>query len=552
MDLSSPLAEGRDTVAVPLSTSFWQPPPGEQVPGRTVGEALSLAAAAWPGATALVDGGDPSRRWTFAELERDARQAARVLACRYAPGEHVGVWAASRPEWVVFELAAAIAGLVLVTVNPAFGEREAEYVLSGSEAVSVIADSSYRRRDLAAAAARLRNRLPGLRDVLLFDEWDAFTAQAEPADLPPVRPGDACQIQYTSGTTGFPKGAVLSQHGLTGNAAVFAQAIGATDHDVWLNPMPLFHTAGCGLGTLGALQSGGAQVLMPAFDGGTALELIADQQATILLAVPTMMTRILTAQETAKRELPSWRLWAVGGAPVPPDLVRRAEGELGLRVAIGFGQTECSPYISHTRPDAGPGDWRETVGQPLPGVSVRISDTATGEVAPLGRPGEIHTRSDFVMLGYHGDPAATAAVIGSDGWLHTGDLGTMDEHGCLRVTGRLKDMIIRGGENVYPREVEDVLFEHPSVRSAAVVGLPDPEWGEVVAAAVDAREPVDEKVLEAFCRSRLASFKVPRIWSFTADFPLTASGKVRKFELREQLLAGRDTPGILPGNGGTS
>ena len=314
-----------------------------------------------------------------------------------------------------------------------------------------------------------------------------------------------------------------------------------------MNPMPMFHTAGCVLATLGPLQTGGAHVLPHAFDPALVLALLEAERGTIMLCVPTMLIRMLEHPDVATRDLSSLRLTNHGGAQVPPELVRREQETLGVKVAIGYGQTEASPYITHTLPDDPHPDWMATVGRPLPGTEVKVVDPRTDETLPVDAIGEICTRGVGVMTGYFDDERATAAVIDKDGWLHTGDLGSMDASGYCRIQGRLKDMIIRGGENIYPREIEDVLYTHPGVVDVAVTGAPDREWGETVAAFVRQRpgHSLTEAELDAFCRRHLAPYKVPRIWRFVDHFPQTASGKIQKFLLREQLSPG--CTAVVPG-----
>jgi fatty-acyl-CoA synthase len=511
-------------------------PSDHEFAAETIGDALRAAAGRWPARTALVDGAAPDRRWSFAALLTDAERVARALLARFEPGEHVAIWAPNSAEWVLVEFGAALAGLTLVTVNPAYGPAELEDVLRRSDSSGVVVAAEYRGRNLLDVVAGLRTALPRLRDVVPLD---GFLLDDPPdVELPAVAPDATAQIQYTSGTTGSPKGALLSHRGLAGNGRSYAETIGRGEADVWINPMPMFHTAGCGLATLGALQTGGTHVLPPAFDPAVFLDLVESERGTMVLCVPTMLVRLLDEAAARDRDLSSWDLVTLGGAPVAPALVRRAADRFGIRVAIGYGQTEASPYLTHTLPDDPNADWALTVGRALPHVDIRITDPATGAALPPGAVGEIRTRSPFVMSGYHGDPAATASALDAGGWLRTGDLGTLDEAGYLRISGRLKDMIIRGGENVYPREVEDVLYTHPSVRGVAVLGLPDPEWGEIVAACVQpaAGSSVTGAELGAFCRRHLASYKVPRVWEIVDDFPHTASGKIQKFALRDRML----------------
>ncbi len=526
-----------------ITSSYWPADQSDEVLDHTLGRALSLAAAQWTRRTALVEGTpqQDGRRWTFEDLESDAKQVAHALLTRFSPGDRLAVWATNCPEWVLLEFGAALAGLTLVTVNPAYRSSEIEYVLRQSQARGIVVQPEHRSRDLLQAAAAVCKELPWPCEVISLGEWHSFVRSgAQDGPLPYVRPGDTAQIQYTSGTTGFPKGALLTHRGLGNNGRLYAHAIGARDDDVWINPMPLFHTAGCGLVTLGALQTGGTHVLPSGFDAGVMLDLFTAEHGTVLLSVPTMLIRILDEQASAPRDVSSWRLATLGGAPVPPELVRRAERELDVRVGIGFGQTETSPYITHTRPDDPHPRWWETVGRPLPQIEVKITHPVDGGTLPLDEVGEVCTRSVCVMQGYNNDPEATGAALDAQGWLHTGDLGSLDSHGYLQIQGRLKEMIIRGGENIYPREIEDVLFAHPDVSGACVVGLPDEEWGEVVAAFVSLRQDgaADARALSAYCREHLASFKVPHVWEFVAEFPQTASGKIQKFVLKERLLHG--------------
>jgi len=516
----------------------------EPVLDITIGDALREAGARWPDRPALIEGlPKPAlrRRWTFAQALQEAENVGRAFASRFRPGEHVAIWAANLPEWFFAEFGAALAGLTLVTVNPAYLAAEFAHVLRQSRACGVIVQDHYRGRDLLAAVAAARETLPLLREVIPLSAWREFAASgARKIALPTVLPGDVAQIQYTSGTTGAPKGARLTHRGLANNSRFYAQTIGAKDADIWVNPMPMFHTAGCGLCTLGALQTGGVQVMPPGFDAELMLDLLEQERGTIAICVPTMLQRMLDASSIGTRDISSWRLVSLGGAPIAPELVRRAE-QRGVKAVIGYGQTEASPYLTNTLPDDPYPDWFNTVGRPLPQTEIKIVNPKTGEILPRGEIGEICARGYSIMKDYFDNPAGTAAAIDAEGWLSTGDLGSLDERGYCRVQGRAKDMIIRGGENIYPREIEDVLHTHPAILGASVVGVPDADWGEIPVAFVqakpDARPSAAE--LEAFCRERLASYKVPRVWRFVDQFPQTASGKIQKFALRETYLSAR-------------
>jgi fatty-acyl-CoA synthase len=524
-----------------LTTSYWPADTSEPVLGTTVGSVLRAAAAAAPDRVAMIGGHpDPARRgrWTYAELLAEAEQAARALSRRFAPGEPVAVWAHNMPEWILLEYAAGLAGLVLVTVNPALRPAELGYVLKQSGSVGIFLVPEY-RSPMAKYLDEVRPDVPLLRDVVLFTEWEDFLSTG-PADavLPDVQPDDIAQIQYTSGTTGFPKGAELHHRGLTNNARFYAQRVGLQPGDVLVNPMPMFHTAGCAMGVLGCCQSLATHVPVLAFDPALMLELCESERSSVFAGVPTMMIAMLAHPDMEKRDLSSLRVAVSGGSPVPADLVRQVEERLRVTFSIVFGTTECSPLVTQVKPDAPAQQRAETLGTPLPQTEVKIADIGTGEPVPPSQVGELCARGYLVMRGYHDGPDATAEAIDTDGWYHTGDLASMDTDGCLRIEGRVKDMIIRGGENIYPREIEDVLFAHPSVAEASVVGVPDPTWGEVVAAFLrpvpgQPQPPVDE--LRAYCREHLAPYKTPLHWIFVDEFPLTPSGKIQKFKLREQF-----------------
>ena len=525
-----------------LTESFCQKDESIPLIEEPIGTALLRAADRYGQQIALVDGAldvDNHRSWTFEALASDAKRVAHALSERFAPGDHIALWAANCPAWVLIELGAAFAGIVLVPVNPAFLGRELDHVLRKSAARGIIVQDVYRGRNLVDVVEEIAGTLPELDAIVPLSTWKDFLGAATgEGSLPTVRANDMAQIQFTSGTTGVPKGACLTHRGLANNGRIYAQAIGARSGDVWINPMPMFHTAGCGLVTLGALQTGGAHVIPPGFKADDMLELFERERGTIMLCVPTMLIRILDEQNQRPHASATWRLVSLGGAPVPSDLVRRAQDRLGVEVAIGYGQTEASPYLTHTLVGDSHPNWMETVGLPLPQTEVKIVDPANGMIVPLGHPGEICGRGYGVMVGYFRDEAATASALDADGWLHTGDIGSMDALGYCRVHSRLSDMIIRGGENIYPREVEDVLFAHSAIANVAVFGLPDSEWGEVVAACIQLHKDRNATApeLDAFCRDRLASYKKPSFYYFADTFPETTSGKIQKFTLRDRVL----------------
>jgi fatty-acyl-CoA synthase len=532
-------------------STYAQPPAthSDQVREQTVGSLLRWAAEQAPDTRALVEGlPDPAdrRTWTYSALLTEAERAARALLGRFGPGERIAVWANNIPEWVVLEMAAALAGLTLVTVNPALRTAELRHVLGQSRAAGVVLRREYRGSPLAEMLAEVRADLPGLRETILFEDWPAFVGSGSPTEpLPDVAPGDPAQIQYTSGTTGRPKGAVLHHRGITNNARLsYHHILDLRPGDVCVNPAPLFHTAGCVLATLSSISSLGTQVLLPHFDPALQLRLIEAERSVLFGGVPTMVIAMLNHPDFATTDLSSVRCAVSGGATVPPQLVRRVEREVGVPMMIIYGQTEASPGMTMTRPDDSEEDRATTLGRPLAGSEVAIVDPVDGRTpVPTGTVGEFCTRGYHVMTGYFDDPAQTAAAIDEQGWLHTGDLASMDERGYCRIEGRLKDMIIRGGENIYPREIEQVLFSHPSVTDVAVAGVPDHEWGESVAAFVitaPGTAPTEQELFD-YVREHLAPHKTPRIWRFPERFPLTGSGKIQKFVLVADLLRERNS-----------
>lgn len=517
----------------------------------TVGGVLRDAAASAPDATALVfarAAGGARLRWTYREVLEEAERSACSLLERFAPGDRVALWASNRPEWLFTQFGAALAGIVLVTVNPSYRRIEAGHVLRAARLAGVIVERESRGNPLRAMVDDVRDDLLGLREVIDLDEWGASlragasrdARRAASAPLPDVRPDDALQIQFTSGTTGAPKGAVLTHRGMTNVPRVATERFGLRPAPVWINAMPLFHVGGCGLSTMGPLTSLGTQVLVDRFDPGLVLDLVETERATFLGGVPTMLLALMEHPDFGRRDLSSLEVVLSGGSAVAPELVSRIEAALGVHFIVAFGQTEAHGHVTQTLPDDSAVDKAETIGTPLPFVELRVVSTATGDTVARGEVGELCVRSPLLMAGYFDDPAATARTIDAEGWLHTGDLGTMDQRGYLRFTGRVKEVIVRGGENIHPREIEDVLFMHPAVAEAVVIGVPDDRWGEKIAAFVrtlpDATVTASE--LRSHVRALLAHHKTPSQWYFVDEFPTTASGKVQKFALLEQWRAG--------------
>ena len=507
----------------------------------TVASILRDAAEQSPDTCALVAGTvDPAtrRRWTYAEVTADAEAIARVLAARHAPGERIAVIAPSLPEVYVLMFAVAMARLVLVPVNPALRAAEIEHILGRSAAVSVFTVGELRGHDLTGALASLRPSLPGLRDIVPFDTWPALLAEGRASDreLPPPAPDDVALIVFTSGTTGAPKGAMLTHRGMTNGARASGERFDVHPDDVYVSTIPLYHGGGQAV-TFMAVQARATDVLLPQFDADLLLDLLEAERGTHTAGVPTMLHDLLANPTLAQRDLSSLRGISSGGSVVPAEMVRALDARLGAKVTIIFGQTETGGYIAQTFPADDPDDVEHTLGTVFPHLEARVVDPDTGaDVAP-GASGELLVRGCGVMAGYLDDPEQTAATIEPDGWLHTGDVVTRDERGYLRIVGRCKDVIISGGVNVYPAEIEAMLAAHDGVAGVAVIGLPDERWGETVTAVVRLAPGAtpDADAFEAFARERIAPYKVPKRWVFVDDLPLTSSGKVQKFVLREQF-----------------
>jgi fatty-acyl-CoA synthase len=529
---------------VDLRESYFPAQADDAIRPTTVAGVLREAAADSADVTALTEvreDGTIGRSWTYGSLLTDSERLADALLSRFAAGERVAIWSPNTPEWAIFEFAAAIAGLTLVTVNPAFQAKELRYVLEQSRAAGLYTARSFRGNPMATIAREVCSELPAIRHLVDIDEETAFYAVAgAPKPRPVVGPRDPAQIQYTSGTTGFPKGAVLTHVGLTNNARLCFARLGARRGDVYLNVMPMFHTSGCATGLLGSVQWRCPLVMAKLFQPAVTNAIIAQQRVNLLIAVPTMLIGLLEQQKRTPCDMGSVRVVMSGGAMVPPELVRSVQDAFGCNFAIIYGQTESSPGLTLTRPTDAFADQVESVGQAFPQTEVSIRDRATNAVVPVGTAGEICGRGYCTMLEYNDNPAATADAIDAEGWLHTGDLGTMDSRGYVRVTGRVKDMIIRGGENLFPAEIENVIASHPSVAEVAVVGVPDPKWGEIAICFFRAATPVlpSKADLVAHLRRDLAAPKTPAQFVAVESFPLTGSGKIQKFVLRDRYVAG--------------
>jgi fatty acid CoA ligase FadD9 len=531
-----------------LSTAQWTADDSFPIVELTIGGLLRDTAARAPDAIALVTGMSEAadrRRWTYAQLLGESERAARALLGRFAPGDRVAVWANNIPEWVFLELAAGIAGITLVTVNPILRPEELAYVLQQSRSDGIFYVPEFQGLRMAETLEEIEGELPAVREKVSFADWEAFCASGSPTQpLPEVDPGAAAQILYTSGTTGRPKGAVLHHRGVVNSARVYVDALGLEPGMVQVCGMPMFHIVGCGLTVLGTIAGVGTLVLMPFFDPGVLLRLVEEERGACFFGVPTMLLSCLEHPRLVDADVSSVRYIVAAGAPVLPALASRLEAAFDARLCIGFGQTETSGCVTLVLPDDDAEDRYNSIGRPVAQTDMKVIDPATGETVGPDVDGELCTRGYFVMMGYFDNPDATAAAIDADGWLHTGDLAAMDSRGYCRITGRLKDMIIRGGENIYPREIEQVLFEHEDVADVAVVGVPDATWGEQVVAFVRPAEgrTADPDRLREYCHERLAPHKIPLYWLAVDEFPTTPSGKVQKFLLRERFATSAATP----------
>ncbi|MCB1475759.1 MAG: AMP-binding protein [Rhodobiaceae bacterium] len=515
----------------------------------TLGDLMRRNAREVPDRVALVEGiADASRRrrWTYRQLVDEAETLARALLRTFRPGERIGMLAPDTPEWLIFQHAVNFAGLILVPINPAYTAREVEFVLKNSESSGLIYADTSRGKDLRAIVDAVRPSLPLLRETVRVADYEKLLKSADPAvQLPSPTLSDIVQIQYTSGTTGFPKGACLHHRGVINTSRNIALRAGFPDGGVWINAMPMFHIAGDIVSELGAYVLRGTFVLMSEFNPGLMLELIEEERCETTLIVPTMILALLDHPDCPKRDCSSLLTILSGAANVPAALVMRAQEAFGCGFSIMYGLTESNGPFLETSPADTIKDQTETVGQPAAHSEVRIVDPVTLETQPVDTVGEIWVRGFMTMKGYYGQPEATAAALTPDGWLRTGDLGTMDERGYFKITGRLKEMIIRGGMNLYPQEIENVLFDHPAVGQIAVVGLPSEQWGEIVAAVVLAKDQgslpsVDE--LYAHCRANLSPQKTPEQWFFVSEYPLTATGKIQKNVILEWISEARITP----------
>ncbi|MFJ9038150.1 AMP-binding protein [Streptomyces sp. NPDC102406] len=515
--------------------------------GDTIGDNLRRAVETWPDRDALVDVAS-GRRWTYAELGSAVEELALgLLASGVGKGDRVGIWAVNCPEWVLVQYATARIGAIMVNINPAYRAHELAYALRQSGVSVLISSPGHKGTDYRALVRQVSGQCPRLRERVFIGEqsWDALLASAsrvEPRQLADREAELSCDdpvnIQYTSGTTGFPKGATLSHHNILNNGFWVGATVGYSEHDRICVPVPFYHCFGMVMGNLAATSHGACIVIpAPSFEPAATLRAVQQERCTSLYGVPTMFIAELNLPDFASYDLSSLRTGIMAGSPCPAEVMKRVVAEMHMaEVSICYGMTETSPVSLQTRRDDDLERRTGTVGRALPHIEVKVVDPVTGVTLPRGEPGELCTRGYSVMLGYWGEFERTAEVIDAGRWMHTGDLAVLREDGYAQIVGRIKDMIIRGGENIYPREIEEFLYGHPAIADVQVVGVPHEKYGEEVLACVILRDPAEGLTLDelrAFCRDRLAHYKVPTRLRVLDAFPMTVSGKVRKVELRE-------------------
>jgi fatty-acyl-CoA synthase len=520
---------------------------GEPLLGETIGANFERTVERVPDSPALISC-HQGLRYSYGELDEAVnRLASSMLAAGLRAGDRVGVWGPNRAEWVLTQYATAKIGVILVNINPAYRTSELQYALGQSGCRWVMAVPELKGSDFSAMVEEVRANLPGLERAVFFgsEQWhelaggevdrDRLRRTSNELDF-----DDPINIQYTSGTTGFPKGATLTHHNILNNGYFVAGLLRYTEADRVCIPVPLYHCFGMVMGNLGATNHGACMVY-PAdtFDPRATLEACANERCTSLYGVPTMFIAQLDHPDFDGFDLSSLRTGIMAGSPCPIEVMKRVSSDMGIReMAIAFGMTETSPVTTQVRIDDTLENRCSTVGQVMPHTEIKIVDPDSGRIRPRGEPGEFLARGYPVMRGYWNDPERTADAIDSSRWMHTGDLATMDEQGYVRIVGRIKDMIIRGGENVYPREIEEFLYTHPELADVQVIGVPDERYGEQLMAWVIRRpgSSVSEEQLKEFCRGKIAHFKIPHYFKFVDAFPMTVTGKVQKYKMRETAI----------------
>jgi fatty-acyl-CoA synthase len=522
----------------------------ESLLGETIGANLARTVARWGDREALVDV-PTSRRWTYSELDVEVDELALgLLRLGITKGDRVGIWSPNCAEWVLLQYATAKIGAILVTVNPAYRDHELAYVVNQSGLRLLVSAVRHKSSDYREMIEQVRGQCPGLADVVYVGEesWRRLLADGSRTDhrllaerAATLGADDPINIQYTSGTTGFPKGATLSHHNILNNGYAVGGLVNYTEVDRICIPVPFYHCFGMVMGNLAATSHGACMVIpAPSFDPVATLGAVRDERCTSLYGVPTMFIAALGLADFAEYDLSTLRTGIMAGSPCPVEVMKRVVDEMHMaEVAICYGMTETSPVSTMTRADDDLARRTETVGRTMPHLESKVVDPASGLTLPRGQAGELCTRGYAVMLGYWDEPDRTAEAIDAARWMHTGDLATMDDDGYLAIVGRIKDLVIRGGENVYPREVEEFLYGHPDIADVSVVGVPDERYGEELMAWVVLRPgaaTLDAEGVRAFCAGRIAHYKVPRYVHVVDGFPMTVTGKIRKVQMRADAV----------------
>lgn len=515
---------------------------------ETIGANFERMVAAQPDAEALVEVAT-GRRWTYAELDAEVDTVARgLMASGVDKGDRVGIWAPNCAEWVMLQLATAKVGAILVNINPAYRTHELAYVLRQSQVRMLVSATAFKTSDYVTMVAEVRQDCPALKDVIFLGtlDWDRLRTEQVGDDRLRARSAelsntDPINIQYTSGTTGFPKGATLSHRNILNNGFFVGGLINFGRGDRVCVPVPFYHCFGMVMGNLGALTHGSTIVIpAPGFDPGITLAAVESERCTALYGVPTMFIAMLGHPDFAQFDLSTLRTGIMAGSVCPVEVMKRVVADMHMaEVAICYGMTETSPVSCQTLVDDDLERRTATIGRAHPHIEVKIVDPDTGETVERGQPGEFCTRGYSVMVGYWNEPAKTSEAIDADGWMHTGDLAVMRADGYCTVVGRIKDMVIRGGENVYPREIEEFLYTHPDIDDAQVIGVPDERFGEEICAWIrmkPGRAPLDADAVRAYATDKLAHYKIPRYVLVVDEFPMTVTGKIRKVDMREESV----------------
>ena len=535
---------------VPLLPSYASGPSDVPLLGETIGDNFDRMAAADPDREALVEV-PTGRRWTYAQLRADVDALALgLIGDGVAKGDRVGIWAPNMAEWTLLQYATAKIGAILVNINPSYRTHELDYVLRQAGISLLVSAREFKTSDYAAMIEEVRGNCPELRAVVLIGsaEWDGLLAagrRGDPAALAArqaaLSPDEPINIQYTSGTTGFPKGATLSHQNILNTGYFVGLICGYTPDDRVCIPVPFYHCFGMVMGNLGATANGCTMVI-PAqgFDPKATLEAVAQERCTSLYGVPTMFIAELSHPDFGSYDLSSLRTGIMAGSPCPVEVMKQVVAQMGMdEVTICYGMTETSPVSTQTRADDSLERRVSTVGRVHPHLEVKLIDPETGLTVSRGEPGELCTRGYSVMLGYWNEPDKTAEAIDAARWMHTGDLAVMDADGYVNITGRIKDMVIRGGENIYPREIEEFLYTHPDILDAQVIGVPDERYGEELCVWVKLRDGAPKMTAESlreFASGKLAHYKIPRYVMIVEEFPMTVTGKIRKVEMREKSV----------------